>query len=306
LLSLFTALTFVAYFYNVHSLVEDIASLSVSISGLVWIGLFALMTYLNAGWLREQVCKHMCPYSRIQSAMYDDSTLLVAYDTERGEGRGARKPGSNYREQGLGDCIDCNWCVQVCPADIDIRDGLQAECIDCGLCIDACDSVMDKMGYEKGLIKFSAANGETSALKRFFNPKMLAYCLVLLSMMMAFTFSLSDRIPLQVDVIRDRGAHMFRDRNGYIENVYLVKLNNMMDHADTVTLSVRGDRPYKIRGNKSVYLEAGEVFTLAVRLVLKKEYSIQPREMIVIKAQSDALPDVVAEQKTVFMGPSPK
>lgn len=306
LLSLLTAFTFVAYFYNVHTLLDDILSFSVSPSGLVWIGLFTLMTYLNAGWLREQVCKHMCPYSRIQAAMYDDNTLLVAYDEVRGEGRGPRKPGAHYREQGLGDCIDCNWCVQVCPADIDIREGLQAECIDCGLCIDACDSVMDKMGYEKGLIKFSTASGEPSALKRFLKPKMLAYCVALITMMAAFTYSVSDRIPLQVDVIRDRGVHMFRDRNGYIENVYLVKLNNMMDHTDTFTLSVRGDRAYKIRGNKSVYLEAGEVFTLAVRLVLKKEYLQASRGIVYLRAQSSAFPEVVAEQKTVFMGPVPK
>jgi len=306
LLSIFTAITFVAYFYNIHTLLDDILSLSVSVGGLVWIALFALMTYLNAGWLREQVCKHMCPYSRFQSAMYDDNTLLVAYDEGRGEGRGPRKPGADYREQGLGDCIDCNWCVQVCPADIDIRDGLQAECINCGLCIDACDSVMEKMGYEKGLIKFSSVNGEPSALKRFFKPKMLAYCGVLVAMMTTFTYSISDRVPLQVDVIRDRGTHMFRDRNGYIENVYLVKLNNMMDHADTVFLTVRGDQPYKIRGNKPIYLEAGEVFTVAIRLVLKKELLTRSNEVVFIKAQSSASPEVAAEQKTVFMGPMVK
>jgi len=303
LLSMVTALTFVAYFYNVHTLVDDIISFSVSVSGLVWISLFSVMTYLNAGWLREQVCKHMCPYSRFQSAMYDDNTLLVTYDEAQGEGRGPRKPGTDYRSQGLGDCIDCNWCVQVCPADIDIRDGLQAECIDCGLCIDACDSVMEKMGYEKGLIKFSSVNGEPSALKRFFKPKMLAYCVVLVTMMMTFTYSVSDRIPLQVDVIRDRGAHMFRERNGYIENVYLVKLNNMMDHADTVTLTVRGDLPYNIRGNKTIYLEAGEIFTVAVRLILKKEHLISSSEEVFIRVQSSTSPEVAAEQKTVFMGP---
>ncbi len=303
LLSLATALTFIAYFYGVKQLVIDLWNLSIAVEPLVWLGLFTFFTYLNAGYLREQVCKHMCPYSRIQSSMYDSNTLLITYDAARGENRGARKPGSDYRKQGLGDCIDCDWCVQVCPADIDIREGLQAECIDCGLCIDACDSVMDKLGYEKGLIKFRSENGEASSLKRFLQPKMLGYSAALALMMLSFSYTLVDRIPLQVDVIRDRGAHLFRDRGGYIENVYTVKLNNMQDQPDTIHLSVRGDQAYEIRSNTRVFLQAGEVFTVPLRLLVKKEALTSKRGTVFLSAQSESSNEVAAEQQTVFLGP---
>jgi cytochrome c oxidase accessory protein FixG len=303
-LSVFTAFTFVAYFYEAKVFLQDLLSLSVSLEGFIWLALFTFFTYLNAGYLREQVCKHMCPYSRFQSAMYDSNTLLVTYDTARGENRGPRKPGSDYRKQGLGDCIDCNWCVQVCPADIDIRNGLQAECIDCGLCIDACDSVMDKLGYEQGLIKFSSESGERSSLKRFLQPKMLGYSAALILMILTFSYSISDRIPLQVDVIRDRGAHLFRDRGGYIENVYIVKLNNMQDRADTISVSVRGDQAYEIRGNTRVYLQPGEVFTVPLRLLVKKDVLSTSRGTVFFMAQSNSTQKISAQQKTVFLGPS--
>lgn len=117
---------------------------------------FTAATYINAGWLREKVCRDMCPYSRFQSVMFDSDTLVISYDAARGETRGPRRKDADYKAEGLGDCIDCTMCVQVCPTGIDIRDGLQLECIGCGACVDACDSVMDKLGYARGLVRYSS------------------------------------------------------------------------------------------------------------------------------------------------------
>ncbi|MCW9017817.1 MAG: cytochrome c oxidase accessory protein CcoG, partial [Kangiellaceae bacterium] len=153
--ALFTGYTFVGYFSPIRELWDGILTLSLGPWEWFWIGLYSLATYGNAGKLREQVCLHMCPYARFQSAMFDKDTLIISYDEKRGESRGKRKKKSDYKSKGLGDCIDCNQCVHVCPTGIDIRDGLQYECIACAACIDVCDNVMDQMGYEQGLIRYT-------------------------------------------------------------------------------------------------------------------------------------------------------
>ncbi|MGR8948579.1 MAG: cytochrome c oxidase accessory protein CcoG, partial [Gammaproteobacteria bacterium] len=151
LLSLFTGFTFVAYFTPAQALVNKLLSNSLGPWETFWILFYGFATYGNAGFMREQVCKYMCPYARFQSAMFDKDTLVIAYDDKRGDPRGSRRADSDYKSQGLGDCINCSMCVQVCPTGIDIRDGLQYECIGCSACIDVCNDVMDKMGYEKHL-----------------------------------------------------------------------------------------------------------------------------------------------------------
>ena len=183
LISVVTALTFVGYFVPVRDLIIGLVSLDLGLATLFWLGLFSLATYLNAGWLREQVCKYMCPYARFQSVMYDKDTLSVTYDSKRGESRGPRKASEDYKAEGKGDCIDCSWCVQVCPVDIDIRDGIQYECIDCGLCVDACNSVMDKVGYERGLIRFTTEDELETGQTRVLRPRLIGYLVALLVMM---------------------------------------------------------------------------------------------------------------------------
>ena len=153
--SLAIGITFVGYFTPIRDLVPDLVTLQVGGWALFWVGFFTLATYGNAGYLREQVCIYMCPYARFQSVMFDKDTLIVSYDPRRGERRGPRKKDADYKAMGLGDCIDCTMCVQVCPTGIDIRDGLQIECIGCAACIDACDTIMDKMNYPRGLISYT-------------------------------------------------------------------------------------------------------------------------------------------------------
>ena len=158
LLALWTGFTFVGYFTPIQELGTEFVQMSMSSWEGFWTFFYGFATYGNAGFMREQVCKHMCPYARFQSAMFDKDTLIVTYDAERGEPRGARSRKADPAALNLGACVDCSLCVQVCPTGIDIRKGLQYECIGCGVCIDVCDTVMDKLGYARGLIKYSTDN----------------------------------------------------------------------------------------------------------------------------------------------------
>ena len=178
--SLWTGFTFVGYFTPIDELAEKLFSATLGPWETFWILFYSFATYGNAGFMREQVCKYMCPYARFQSAMFDSDTLIVAYHPERGEPRGSRRRGSDFEAQGLGACIDCNVCVQVCPTGIDIRDGLQYECIACSACIDACDEIMDKMSYPRGLIKYTTENAAQGKGQHILRPRVVVYATILL------------------------------------------------------------------------------------------------------------------------------
>ncbi len=302
-IALITGLTFIGYFYGIQQLIVDVFTFHASGETYFWVLFFTAFTYLNAGWLREQVCKYMCPYARFQSAMYDKDTLLVTYDHARGEQRGPRKSGTDYRADGLGDCIDCSWCVQVCPVDIDIRDGLQYACIDCGLCVDACNSVMDKMGYERGLIRFATEAAMETGQTRIFRPLMIGYFLLVLIMLGFFVYVTATRTPVGVDVVRDRGVHLFRRVGTNIDNVYTVKINNMSRGEQTYTVSVEGAHSYKLKGQTRVLLEEGEVLTVPMRVRVPQEALASSSEEIYFVVQSQQDPSISARQKTRFIGP---
>src|SRR6056297_99074 len=209
LVAYFTGFTFVGYFYPIHELLFDLWSFELPLMAVSWIVFFTLATYINAGWMREQVCTYMCPYARFQSVMFDRDTLIVSYDENRGEPRGRRKRSLSHekaRAEGHGDCIDCDLCVQVCPTGIDIRDGLQYECITCAACIDACDSVMDKMGYPRGLIRYTTENAMAGKKSRILRPRIFIYLAVLLGLMTLFAVMLTGREMVDLDVLRDRTA----------------------------------------------------------------------------------------------------
>ncbi|WP_299972960.1 cytochrome c oxidase accessory protein CcoG [uncultured Pseudoteredinibacter sp.] len=303
LVAVATGTTFIAYFYGMVPLVKDLATAQISLESFLWTLLFVVLTYLNAGYMREQVCKHMCPYSRFQSVMYDQTTLMVSYDEKRGDPRGPRKARSDYKKDGLGACIDCDWCVQVCPADIDIRDGWQAECINCGLCIDACDNVMERMGYQKGLIRFASALDLGGFWQRFKQPRMLGYSLCLVLMSGLFLNNLGGREPLSIDVIRDRGVHLYRERNGQIENVYTVKLNNMSDRPMEVQLGLAAKQGFSLSGRRKHYLEAGEVFTVPLRISIPAEGLAKSNYQIAISATHSGNAEAKIEQKVAFIAP---
>ena len=230
--ALWTGYTFVGYFTPIRDLGVRAITWQLGPWEAFWIMFYGLATYGNAGWLREQVCKYMCPYARFQSVMFDKDTLVITYDAKRGEPRGSRSKSVDPRTKGLGDCVDCGICVQVCPTGIDIRKGLQYECIGCAACIDGCDQVMDKMGYPRGLIRYTTENALASGLsprqmwKRVFRLRTLVYGGVMLAVTGVAVASLVARNPLKVDVIRDRGALARESTPGRIENIYRVQIMN--------------------------------------------------------------------------------
>lgn len=315
LIAFITGATFIGYFVPIRELLmglmpyrdaSGMVTLDAPAVAVFWTLFFTTATYLNAGWMREQVCKYMCPYARFQSVMYDNNTLAVYYDTGRGEPRGPRKSKEDYREKGLGDCIDCSWCVQVCPVDIDIRDGLQYECINCGLCVDACNAVMDKMRYPRGLIRFTSEDELKTGTLKFFRPRVIGYVLAVVAMSTAFIYTISSRTPLSVDVIRDRGARLYRVSGDQVQNVYTVKINNMDNVEHTYSLAVKGDYAFEVVNYRQVNILPGEVFTVPVRIgVARKELDTEKTKIqFTVTATTDD--KLIATETTNFIGPEPK
>ena len=230
--SIWTGFTFVGYFTPIRDLGMEFFLGNMSSWEVFWVFFYGFATYGNAGFMREQVCKYMCPYARFQSAMFDKDTLIVTYDSERGEPRGSRSRKVDFAALNLGACVDCSLCVQVCPTGIDIRNGLQYECIGCGACADVCDTVMDKVGYSRGLVKFSTQhameNHWTSAqtLRHVFRPRVFIYTGILLLVIALLFGSLFARKSFKVDVVRDRASLARIVSGGKIENVYRLQIMN--------------------------------------------------------------------------------
>ena len=276
-LSLWTGFSFVGYFTPIRELTAAVLSLGFGPWEMFWILFYSFATYGNAGFMREQVCKYMCPYARFQSAMFDKDTLIVTYDQARGEPRGARSKKADATALGLGACVDCTLCVQVCPTGIDIRQGLQYECIGCGACVDVCDKVMDKVGYERGLIKFSTQNAMDNVwswaqtLRRIFRPRVLVYTAVLWAIIMGTGLSLWLRLPFKVDIERDRATLARIVAGGQIENVYRLQLMNAAEQNLTFHLHVDGLPGLSLVGETDVQVVATESRWVSVRLQLPYE-----------------------------------
>ena len=266
-----TGFTFVGYFVPIRELGAELMALQGSWQ-IFWVLFYGFATYGNAGYMREQVCKYMCPYARFQSAMFDKDTLVVSYDVERGEPRGPRAKTVDYKAKGLGDCIDCTLCVQVCPVGIDIRYGLQYECIGCGLCVDACDTVMEKMHYPKGLIRFSTQNGvanrwsKSQIVRRVFRPRVLIYTAVLVTLCVAMMASLVTRVPLKVDIVRDRAALSRIVAGGKLENIYRLQIMNATEGPQRYRIAARGLPGLEVASDAEINIDAAESRWLAVRL----------------------------------------
>ncbi|MFN9730652.1 MAG: cytochrome c oxidase accessory protein CcoG, partial [Pseudomonadota bacterium] len=247
-MALVTGFTFVGYFTPIRSLAGEVLSASLGPWQTFWILFYSFATWGNAGFMREQVCKYMCPYARFQSAMFDPDTLIITYDAARGDPRGQnskRNKKDGLKPEGLGDCIDCGLCVQVCPTGIDIRNGLQYECIACGACIDACDEVMDKMGYPRGLVRYSTQNAIDGKPSRVLRPRVLIYSAILLLLAGGFVVSLAARVPLAVDVLRDRNA-LYREAPTGYENAYTLKVMNKDRHPHRFEIAVESSVPLAI------------------------------------------------------------
>ena len=271
--SIWTGFTFVGYFTPIHELGMAFLQTRMGSWEVFWVFFYGLATYGNAGFMREQVCKYMCPYARFQSAMFDHDTLIVTYDDKRGEPRGHRPHSVSLAESGLGACIDCNLCVQVCPTGIDIRQGLQYECIGCGACADVCNGVMDKMGYARGLVRYTTQNAlrhgwsTTTLLKRFFRPRVVVYTSILWTLILVLGFSLMLRTPMRVDVVKDRGMPRVT-QNGNLENVYRLQLMNATEELQQLHLQVRGPEGLNIESEANFELGPALSRWVAVRVSL--------------------------------------
>ena len=276
-LSLWTGFTFVGYFTPIKELGMSFISANMGPWETFWVFFYGFATYGNAGFMREQVCKYMCPYARFQSAMFDKDTLIVTYDEARGEPRGKRSKKADPKALNLGSCVDCTLCVQVCPTGIDIREGLQYECISCAACIDVCDTVMDKMDYPRGLIRYSTQNavaqgwGKAQLLRRVFRPRVLVYSAILLAVTAALFISLVLRAPFKVDVVRDRASLARIVSGGKIENVYRLQVMNATETTQQYRISARGLPGLVLASDGLISVDPTETRWVAVTLQLPYE-----------------------------------
>jgi cytochrome c oxidase accessory protein FixG len=287
-LALFTGFSFVGYFTPIRELAPAVLAAQLGPWQTFWILFYSFATWGNAGFMREQVCKYMCPYARFQSAMFDKDTLIIGYDVERGEPRGPRGRNDDLKAKNLGHCIDCGLCVDVCPTGIDIRKGLQYECIGCAACVDVCDGVMDKLSYPRGLVRYDTENGlaqhldRKQELKRVFRPRVWGYTAVMWLILAAVATSLYLRPPFRYDVVRDRGSLGRWNEQGQLENVYRVQIMNVVERAQRYRIRVETD---------SAALPGLQVSTRVQELVL------QPIEARWVPVTIH-LPEGVAPQKT--------
>jgi cytochrome c oxidase accessory protein FixG len=316
-LALWTGFTFVGYVTPIRELWGEVMTVLAWAGGgasptlgpweTFWMLFYGFATYGNAGWMREQVCIYMCPYARFQSAMFDKDTLIITYDPLRGEPRGSRPKTADYKARGLGDCVDCNICVQVCPTGIDIRNGLQYQCIGCAACVDGCDQVMDKMGYPRGLIRYSTQNAveqklsRAQVLARALRPRVLVYTAIVWAVIIAAGIGLWVRVPLKVDVIRDRAAIAREVEGGKIENVYRLQVMNTAESARVFEIAVAGLPTLHVAGEARVSLEPASSRMVPVRVRVEPEVAKPGSHDIEFRVSAVGIEGVAVREKSVFI-----
>jgi cytochrome c oxidase accessory protein FixG len=316
-LALWTGFTFVGYVTPIRELWAEAVTLFSWIGGgpmpalgpweTFWMLFYGLATYGNAGWMREQVCIYMCPYARFQSAMFDKDTLIITYDQERGEPRGSRPKATDYKARGLGDCVDCNLCVQVCPTGIDIREGLQYQCIGCAACVDGCDQIMDRMGYPRGLIRYSTQNAleqkltHAQMLARARRPRVMAYTAILSGIIVVAAVGLWLRVPLKVNVIRDRAAIAREVEGGKIENVYRLQIINTAEAGRVFEIGVEGLPTLQLKGESRIGLEPTSSRMVPVRVRLEPSVARPGTYRIDFKVSAEGVEGVAVREKSVFI-----
>ncbi|VVP43910.1 hypothetical protein PS887_04967 [Pseudomonas fluorescens] len=301
-ISVLTGLTFVGYFTPIRPLAAELLTWQMGGVSLFWVLFFTGATYINAGWLREAVCMHMCPYARFQSVMFDKDTLTISYDAARGEQRGPRKRDLPPAQVGLGDCIDCQLCVQVCPTGIDIRDGLQMECIGCAACIDACDSIMDKMGYARGLVSYTSEHQLQGGKTHLLRPRLIGYSAVLVVMLAALVVALIERPMVSLDVTKDRG--MFRENSlGLIENIYSLKVINKTQQRQEYRLELVDAEGFQLQGKTQVSLAAGEIVDIPVSVALLADTPASSSQTLRFKVTDVDEPWIYTAADSRFVAP---
>ena len=301
--ALYTGYTFVGYFTPVRTLTESAFTATLGGWELFWILFYGFATYGNAGYMREQVCKYMCPYARFQGAMFDRNTLVISYDTKRGDPRGSRARGVDPKSKGLGDCIDCKLCVQACPTGIDIRQGLQMECIACAACIDACDSVMDKMNYPRGLVRYTTQNAMDDKPTRVARPRTVIYGSVLLALIVGFGVAVANRHLVEVDVLRDRNALYRPIEGGLIENVYTLRFINKDTREHELRITAEGIDGLSVDTDRELQrVGAGEVVSAAVRIRAPGHAISGGRDIQIVARSDDGA--IEARSKARFIAPA--
>jgi len=304
LIAVTTSIAFMGYFTPIRELIPNILVLDLGPWESWWLAFFAVATYGNAGWLREQVCIYMCPYARFQSVMFDQDTLIISYDEKRGESRGKRKRDADYKADGLGDCIDCGHCVQVCPVGIDIRDGLQYECIACGACVDACDDIMERMGYDKGLVRYTTEHELEGKKTHLVRPRLIGYLVALMAMMTAFSYVLLTRTPLEVDTIRGRGALYTVATDGDIRNTYSVKIANKSQNDEIYRISLKGLEYAELVGDTEVRVKAGELYDHTIYVEIDPRALEKPNYPIEFEVTAVGDESISASSESRFIGPT--
>jgi len=303
-LALWTGFTFVGFFSPIRELALNLRVLALGPWETFWMLFYGFATYGNAGYLREQVCKYMCPYARFQGAMFDQDTLVITYDAARGEPRGARRRGTPQRSGGLGDCIDCTWCVQVCPTGIDIRKGLQYECIACAACIDACDAVMDRIGYPRGLVRYTTQHALERQQTHVVRPRVLIYGAILALLACGFVVALALRPPVGLDVIRDRNSLYRLLDDGRVENVYTLKVLNKSERQRRFALTVTGPGSLTMDpGTPTITVAPGEVLPVVLR-VRRDAYQPTGAETIRFRITAEDNPRVTASHEARLLAPA--
>ncbi len=309
LVALWTAFTFVGYFTPIKELSGYVLAFSLGPWETFWILFYSAFLYMMAGFMREQMCKYLCPYARFQGVMFDPDTLIITYDPERGEPRGARKKNADPQDKKLGDCIDCGICVQVCPTGIDIRDGLQLECIACAACIDACDEVMDKVGSPRGLIRYSTENAlekhytSRDILSHLLRPRTLLYSFILLAIVAATVWSLAVRIPLKVDILRDRSTLYREADDERIENVFTLRVMNTDEAPHRYVIKVSGIEGISLVGDPVVEVPATSTRSFLLSASIEEGKGKKGSNPIFFEIHAQDADSIAVREKASFFRP---
>jgi cytochrome c oxidase accessory protein FixG len=297
--------TFLAYFLRPEILLDKITTGSLSSVEAFWLSFPAVASFLMSGVLREQVCFHMCPYARFQSVMFDKDTLIISYDEDRGEPRGHKPRRKKPETAATGDCVDCNRCVQACPTGIDIRDGLQYQCIACAACIDACDEVMSNLGQEPNLIRYSSQHRDEGQETSWRRPRLFGYGAAFSAVLIGLVWSVSHRIPLELDVIRDR-SRLYREFwDGSIENTYRLRITNREDRSRRYVLRAEADFPFELvtRSGAVVEIAPGQQLEMGVQLVSAADTAAAENRSVQFIVETDEEPHFAVHEESRFLQP---
>jgi cytochrome c oxidase accessory protein FixG len=303
IISFFIGNTFLAYIIGADALFKIITDPpSEHLAGLSFMLLFSGVFYGVFAFFREQVCTMVCPYGRLQGVLLDPNSIVVAYDFKRGEPK--QKVIRNQERKNLGDCVDCKQCVEVCPTGIDIRNGTQLECINCTACIDACNTVMEKLKWPTGLIRYSSYNGILEGLKLRFTPRIAGYTSILLALLIVTNVFLFGRSPVETTILRTPGLLYQETDGGNIANLYNLKIINKTHEIQTIELRLRSPKgTIKLVGGDLVVPEGG-LFESAFFVEIPVENIFVARQSIYIEVFSGV--EFLEEIRSSFVGPQPE